>query len=47
LIHAELDQPVASVRHLERSLDLDDQQPDAQQIRALLEAMKMRTSEQG
>jgi tetratricopeptide (TPR) repeat protein len=47
LIHAELEQPVASVRHLERSLELDGDQPDAEQIRALLEVMKKRASERG
>jgi tetratricopeptide (TPR) repeat protein len=47
LIHAELDQPVASVRHLERSLELDDKQPDAEQMRTLLEVMKKRVSERG
>ena len=46
LIHAELDQPVASVHHLERSLELDDQQPEAEQMRSLLEVMKQRVSEQ-
>jgi len=47
LIHAELDQPVASIRHLERSLELDDKQPDAEQMRTLLKAMKKRVSTQG
>ncbi len=47
LIHAELDQPVASVHHLERSLEIDDQQSDAKQMRSLLEVMKKRASEQG
>jgi arylsulfatase A-like enzyme/tetratricopeptide (TPR) repeat protein len=45
LIHAELEQPLASVRHLERSLELDGDQPDAEQMRALLEVMKKRTGE--
>jgi hypothetical protein len=47
LIHAELEQPVASVRHLERSLELDANQSDANQMRALLKVMKERASEQG
>jgi tetratricopeptide (TPR) repeat protein len=47
LIHAELEQPVTSVRHLERSLELDDKQPDVEQMRALLVEMKKRASEQG
>jgi len=47
LIHAERDQPIASVRHLERSLELDDQQSEAEQMRLLLEVMKERASERG
>jgi len=47
LIHAELEQPVASAHHLERSLELDDQQPEAEQMRDLLEEMKKRASERG
>ena len=45
LIHAQLEQPVASVRHLERSLELDAEQPEAEQMRYLLEEMKKRASE--
>jgi hypothetical protein len=47
LVHAELDQPIASVRHLERSLELDDKQPEAEKLRYLLEVMKKRASESG
>ena len=47
LIHAEREQPVASVRHLERSLELDDQQPEAEKMRFLLEKMKKRASAPG
>ena len=47
LIHAEREQPVASVRHLERSLELDGQQPEAEKMRFLLEEMKKRASAQG
>ena len=47
LIHAQLDQPVASVHHLEQSLELDDKQPEAAQMRSLLEVMKKRASERG
>ncbi len=47
LIHAELEQPVASVRHLERSLELDDKQPENEKLRFLLEEMKKRASERG
>jgi arylsulfatase A-like enzyme/Tfp pilus assembly protein PilF len=47
LIHAALEQPVASVHHLERSLELDDKQPEAEKLRYLLEEMKKRASERG
>jgi len=44
LIHAQLEQPAASVRHLERSLELDENQPEAEQMRFLLAEMKKRAS---
>jgi tetratricopeptide (TPR) repeat protein len=42
LIHAEGERPVASIQHLERSLEIDDQQPEAENMRLLLQEMKRR-----
>ena len=47
LLRAELDQPEASIRHLERSLELDGRQPEAEKMRFLLEEMKKRASATG
>jgi Tfp pilus assembly protein PilF len=47
LVHAALEQPVASVRHLEQSLELDDKQPENEKLRFLIEEMKKRASERG
>lgn len=47
LLRAELDQPNASIRHLQRSLELDDAQPEADKMRFLLEEMKKRASVTG
>jgi Tfp pilus assembly protein PilF len=47
LVRAQLDQPDASARHLERSLELDDRQPEAEKMRFLLEEMKKRVAATG
>ncbi len=47
LVRAQLDQPDASARHLERSLELDDRQPEAEKMQFLLEEMKKRAAATG
>ncbi len=47
LLHAQLEQPIASIHHLERSLELDAAQPEAEKMRFLLAEMKRRASERG
>ena len=44
LVHAELDDPAASIRHLERSLELDDAQPEVEEMRFLLAEMESRVT---
>jgi arylsulfatase A-like enzyme/tetratricopeptide (TPR) repeat protein len=44
LLYAEFDDPAASVRHLERSLELDDAQPEVEKMRFLLGEMKKRVT---
>ena len=44
LIYAERERPIASVRHLERSLEIDGRQPEAGNMRLLLEEMKRRAN---
>ncbi|MBW2667272.1 MAG: tetratricopeptide repeat protein, partial [Deltaproteobacteria bacterium] len=44
LLYAEFDEPAASVRHLERSLELDDAQLEVEKMRFLLAEMKLRVT---
>jgi hypothetical protein len=44
LIHAQQAQPRAAARHLERSLELDDEQPEVEKMRFLLGEMKKRVN---